>query len=78
MQNTEQAEISFEQIKELYKDMLKERAREKQRSWDREYKKKRYTDDPEFREKHKELVRLTREKKKLEKEIAAAAALQSI
>ena len=54
MENTENTQISFDEIKELYKDMLKERAKEKYRLWDREYKRMRYETDPEFREKQKQ------------------------
>lgn len=54
MENTENIQISFDEIKELYKDMLKERAKEKFRLWDREYKKMKYQTDPEFREKQKQ------------------------
>lgn len=54
MENTENTQISFDEIKELYKDMLKERAKEKFRLWDREYKKMKYQTDPEFREKQKQ------------------------
>ena len=59
---------TFDQIKELYKEMLKDRAKEKYRIWDREYKKRRYDTDPEFREKRKALSTATRLKKKAEKE----------
>ena len=71
----EPTQISFEQVKELYKDMMKERAREKQRQWDKEYKKIRYNTDPEFRAKHLEIVKLSREKKKLEKEAAVVKSI---
>ena len=59
---------TFDQIKELYKEMLKDRAKEKYRIWDREYKKRRYETDPEFREKRKALSTATRLQKKAEKE----------
>jgi hypothetical protein len=58
----EAANITFEDIKELYKDMLKERAKEKYRIWDREYKKMRYETDPEFREKRKQKAKEQRER----------------
>ena len=64
---TQQIELpSFEQVKELYKEMLKDRAKEKYRIWDREYKKRRYETDPEFREKRKAQSQSRRDKKKLE------------
>ena len=64
---TQQIELpSFEQVKELYKDMLKERAKEKFRIWDREYKKRRYETDSEFREKRKAQSRAQRDKTKVE------------
>lgn len=70
MQTTDsQPEITFEQIKELYKDMLKERAKEKYRIWDREYKKMRYESDPEFREKQKQKSKTQRERIKAMKEL---------
>lgn len=69
MENTE---ISFEDIKELYKGMLKERAKEKYRMWDREYKKMKYETDPEFREKQKQKAKEQRERIK-----AASATIQS-
>ena len=59
---------TFDQIKELYKEMLKDRAKEKYRIWDREYKKRRYETDPEFREKRKAQSNATRLRKKAEKE----------
>ena len=59
---------TFDEVKQLYKDMLKERAKEKYRIWDREYKKRRYDNDPEFREKRKALSTATRLQKKAEKE----------
>jgi len=62
MENNENAQISFEEIKELYKDMLRERAKEKYRIWDREYKKMRYENDPEFREKQKQKAKERRER----------------
>jgi bisphosphoglycerate-dependent phosphoglycerate mutase len=65
MENTEP--ISFEQIRDLYKDMLKERAKEKYRIWDREYKKMRYEIDPEFRDKQKQKAKEQRERNKLMK-----------
>ena len=65
MENTEQ--ISFEEIRDLYKDMLKERAKEKYRIWDREYKKMRYEIDPEFRDKQKQKAKEQRERNKLMK-----------
>jgi len=61
MENKENAQISFEEVKELYKDMLRERAKEKYRIWDREYKKMRYETDPEFREKQKQKAKERRE-----------------
>jgi bisphosphoglycerate-dependent phosphoglycerate mutase len=63
MENTEQ--ISFEEIRDLYKDMLKERAKEKYRIWDREYKKMRYEIDPEFRDKQRQRAKEQRERNKL-------------
>lgn len=64
---TQQIELpSFEQVKELYKEMLKDRAKEKYRIWDREYKKRRYETDPEFREKRKAQSQARRDKKKIE------------
>lgn len=65
MENTDP--ISFEQIRDLYKDMLKERAKEKYRIWDREYKKMRYEIDPEFRDKQKQKAKEQRERNKLMK-----------
>ena len=62
MENNENTQISFDQIKELYKDMLKERAKEKYRLWDREYKKMRYETDTEFREKQKQYAKQRRER----------------
>jgi bisphosphoglycerate-dependent phosphoglycerate mutase len=62
MENSENTQISFDEIKELYKDMLKERAKEKYRLWDREYKKMRYETDPEFREKQKQYAKERRER----------------
>lgn len=59
---------TFDEVKQLYKEMLKERAKEKYRIWDREYKKKRYETDPEFREKRKALSMATRLQKKAEQE----------
>jgi hypothetical protein len=69
MENTESPQIEFEQIKELYKDMLKERAKEKYRIWDREYKKMRYELDPEFREKAKQKSKIQRERIKAMKQL---------
>ena len=57
---------TFDQVKELYKEMLKERARDKYRIWDREYKKRRYDTDPEFREKRKAQSQAQRDKTKVE------------
>lgn len=62
MQNNENTQISFEDVKELYKDMMRERAKEKYRMWDREYKKMRYETDPEFREKQKQKAKEQRER----------------
>jgi polyhydroxyalkanoate synthesis regulator phasin len=62
MQTNENPQISFEEVKELYKDMLRERAKEKYRIWDREYKKMRYEIDPEFREKQKQQAKERRER----------------
>jgi polyhydroxyalkanoate synthesis regulator phasin len=62
MQTNENPQISFEEVKELYKDMLRERAKEKYRIWDREYKKMRYEIDPEFREKQKQKAKERRER----------------
>ena len=59
---------TFEEIKELYKDMLKERAKEKWRIYDREYKRIRYETDLEYREKKKQQIKEQRERKKLEKQ----------
>lgn len=59
--------ITFEEIRDLYKDMLKERAKEKYRIWDREYKKMRYEFDPEFRDKQKQKAKEQRERNKLMK-----------
>ena len=59
--------ITFEEIRDLYKDMLKERAKEKYRIWDREYKKMRYEIDPEFRDKQKQKAKEQRERNKLMK-----------
>lgn len=59
MENTQ---ITFEDIKELYKDMLKERAKEKYKIWDREYKRMRYETDPEFREKQKQKAKEQRDR----------------
>lgn len=39
METVQEDKITFEQIKEVYKEMMKERAKEKFRNWDREYKK---------------------------------------
>lgn len=73
MQTTDsQPEITFEQIKELYKDMLKERAKEKYRIWDREYKKMKYDLDPEFREKAKQKSKQQRERIKAIKQLEKA------
>lgn len=47
--------------------MLKERAKEKYRIWDREYKKMRYEFDPEFRDKQKQKAKEQRERNKLMK-----------
>jgi hypothetical protein len=49
METVQEDKITFEQIKEVYKEMMKERAKEKFRIWDADYKKKRYHADPEFR-----------------------------
>ena len=57
---------TFDQVKELYKEMLKDRAKEKYRIWDREYKKRRYDTDPEFREKRKAQSQAQRDKTKVE------------
>jgi hypothetical protein len=62
MQTNENPQISFEEVKELYKDMLRERAKEKYRIWDREYKKMRYEIDPVFREKQKQKAKERRER----------------
>ena len=59
--------ITFEEIRDLYKDMLKERAKEKYRIWDREYKKMRYEIDTEFRDKQKQKAKEQRERNKLMK-----------
>ena len=59
---------TFDEVKQLYKEMMKERAKEKFRTWDREYKKMRYHTDPEFRAKRISLSTSTRLKKKAEKE----------
>ena len=59
---------TFEQVKELYKEMMKERAKEKFRIWDRGYKKRRYDTEPEFRAKRLALSNATRLRKKAEKE----------
>lgn len=56
----------FDQVKELYKDMMRERAKEKYRAWDREYKRAKYQNDPEYRELRKAQTRAQREKKKAE------------
>jgi hypothetical protein len=72
MENNENTQISFDQIKELYKDMLKERAKEKFRVWDREYKRVKYQNDPEYREMRKAQTRAQREKKKAEAEAVTA------
>lgn len=65
MENTDP--ILFEQIRDLYKDMLKERAKDKYRMWDREYKRMRYETDPEFRDKQKQKAKEQRERNKLMK-----------
>ena len=57
---------TFDEVKQLYKDMLKDRAKEKYRIWDREYKKRRYDTDPEFREKRKAQSQAQRDKTKVE------------
>lgn len=73
MQTTDsQPEITFDQIKELYKDMLKERAKEKYRIWDREYKKMKYELDPAFREKAKQKSKQQRERIKAIKQLEKA------
>lgn len=66
MEAVQEEKISFEQIKEVYKEMMKERARDKYRIWDREYKKRRYDTDPEFREKRKAQSQAQRDKTKVE------------
>jgi hypothetical protein len=71
METVQEEKITFEQIKEVYKEMMKERAKEKFRNWDREYKKMRYHSDPEFRAKRIALSTATRLKKKAEKEATA-------
>jgi len=68
METVQEEQITFEQIKEVYKEMLKERAKEKFRNWDREYKKMRYHTDPEFRANRIALSTATRLKKIAEKE----------
>ena len=68
METVQEEQITFEQIKEVYKEMMKERAKEKFRNWDREYKKMRYHTDPEFRAKRISLSTSTRLKKKAEKD----------
>jgi polyhydroxyalkanoate synthesis regulator phasin len=62
MENNENIQITFEEVKELYKDMMRERAKEKYRLWDREYKRMRYEIDPEFREKQKQKAKERRER----------------
>ena len=57
---------TFEQVKELYKEMLKDRAKEKYRIWDREYKKKRYENEPEYRSKRIASTKAQRDRKKAE------------
>jgi hypothetical protein len=68
MEAVQEEKISFEQIKEVYKEMMKERAKEKFRNWDREYKKMRYHTDSDFRAKRIALSTATRLKKIAEKE----------
>ena len=57
---------TFDEVKQLYKDMLKERARDKYRIWDREYKKRRYDAEPEFRAKRLASTKAQRDRKKAE------------
>jgi hypothetical protein len=62
--NNNDNQLLFDQVKELYKDMMRERAKEKYRVWDREYKRAKYQSDPEYREHRKAQTKLQREKKK--------------
>ena len=57
---------TFDQVKELYKEMLKDRAKEKYRIWDREYKKRRYETEPEYRAKRIASTKAQRDRKKAE------------
>jgi hypothetical protein len=60
------SEQLFDQVKELYKEMMRERAKEKYRAWDREYKRTKYQNDAGYREMRKAQTRAQREKKKEE------------
>jgi hypothetical protein len=43
--------ITFEQVKELYIEMKSEISKQKYREYERNWRRQRYHDDPEFREK---------------------------
>jgi hypothetical protein len=58
--------VTFEEVKELYKEMMNERSKERWRTYDREYKLLKYHTDPEYREKKKLQTKQRREKKKAE------------
>lgn len=58
--------VTFEEVKELYKEMMNERSKERWRAYDREYKLLKYHSDPEYREKKKLQTKERREKKKVE------------
>ena len=58
---------TFDEVKQLYNSMKKEHAREKWRIYDKEYKKKKYENNTEFREKKKMQSKAQRDKQKAEK-----------